>query len=375
MKSFLTKIIREKTQELGFNLVGFAPARHLKEEMNPLEEYLKQGWQGSMDWLSRNKEKIINPRLLLKDSKTVISLGINYFNERWKHSSEDFYGSFSRYTYGKDYHLIIKTKLIDLAHFLMQEGRCHVQFYVDDGPILEKKWAALCGIGCRGKNSLIYAEPYGSWFFLAELVTDLELEYDNQNEDQRCGDCTICIESCPTKAIESPYRLNASKCISYQTYENKGIVPRPLRSLMGDILYGCDICQEVCPENNNAQCTQEKQFNPSGDILNLTLSDLLSLSEEHFKELFKESAVLRGGRKRLLRNISINLGNTHSEEAVQPLIKIFREGQDHVLKIHSAWALGEIPNIKAKEALENFLKKEEQEAVRKEIQTALDSRI
>lgn len=368
-------MIREKAQELGFHLIGFAPAQPLEEEENSLEEYLEKGWHGCMDWLPKAKEKILNPDLLLKNSKSIISLAINYFNEKWKHPSQGLYGSFSRYTYGRDYHSTIKSKLSRLARFISQEGQCQAQFYVDDGPILEKKWATLCGIGWRGKNSLIFTKSYGSWIFLAELVTDIELEYDGENREDRCGDCVLCIDSCPTHAIEFPYRLNASKCISYQTYENKGIVPEPLRSAIGNIVYGCDICQEVCPLNCVAQPTQEEPFFPLARLLNLSLIELLNLGEEHFKEIFKESAMRRGGWRRLLRNISIILGNSHSEEAVQPLIKIFKKEQDHVVKIHAAWALGQIPCGKAREALGNFLKNEKQKAVRKEIQMALDSHI
>lgn len=374
MTGSLTKNISEKALDLGFDLVGYAPARPLEEEREPLEEYLEKGWHGCMEWLRRPKEKMLRPDLILKDARSVISLGINYFNDKWEHPSQGFYGSFSRYTYGKDYHSTIGSKVAELIRFLRKEAQCKVQYFVDDGPILEKKWATQAGIGWRGKNSLIYTEAYGSWIFLAELIANIELEYDGADEEDRCGDCTMCMDSCPTGAIESPYRLNASRCISYHNIEIKEAVPESVRSLLGNTLYGCDICQEVCPLNNVAQPTQEDLFLPQNHILDLSLHDLRDLSEARFQKLFKESAVVRGGRKRLLGNIALILGNTHSEDAIQPLAGLFKE-EEQIVRIHTAWALGQIPGRQAKNTLEDFLKKEHSKAVQEEIKKALDSPI
>lgn len=356
LTSSLTRRIHEKAHELGFDLVGCAPVQPLETERKALEEYLEKGWHGNMEWIHSAKEALLYPDHVLKNSRSLISLAINYFNEEWKHSSQDLYGSFSRYTYGKDYHATIESKLEALKQFLLRETTGEVRAYVDDAPFLEKKWAILAGIGWRGKNSLIYTEDYGSWIFLGELITDIELEYSESNEEDRCGDCTICMEACPTGAIESPYRLNASKCIAYHTIETKGSVAEPFRSLLGKALYGCDICQEVCPLNEVAHPTREKLFLPQRQILDLSLYNLMNLDEGQFKEIFKDSAVIRGGRKRLLGNTALILGNTHSEDVVQPLIELFNE-DDQVVKIHTAWALGQIPGDKAKRALEICLKK------------------
>jgi epoxyqueuosine reductase len=372
LTSSLTKRIYEKALELGFDLVGCAPVQPLQAERNALEEYLEKGWHGNMEWLHSAKEALLYPDHVVKNSRSVISLAINYFNEEWKHPSQDLYGSFSRYTYGKDYHATIESKLAALKQFLNKEAACEARAYVDDAPFLEKKWAALAGIGWRGKNSLIYTENYGSWIFLGELVTDIELEYSESNDEDRCGDCTICMEACPTGAIESPYCLNASKCIAYHTIETKGSVAEPFRSLIGNALYGCDICQEVCPLNKTAQPTQEELFLPQKHILDLSLHDLMDLNEGQFKELFKESAVIRGGLRRLLGNVALIFGNTHSEDVIQSLIKLFNE-DDQVVKIHAAWALGQIPGVEAKKALENLLEMDGREAVRKEIRKSLDS--
>ncbi len=372
MTSSLTNNIRERALELGFNLVGFAPVQPLDTERKALEEYLQKGWHGCMIWLHSAKDALLNPELVLKNSRTVISLAINYFNDKWKHPPQGFYGSFSRYTYGKDYHSTIESKLVELARFLKKEAQCEARGYVDDAPLLEKKWATLAGIGWRGKNSLIYTESYGSWVFLGELVTDIELEYDEANKEDHCGDCTICMEACPTGAIESPYRLQASRCLAYQTIETKEIITENLRGLIGNALYGCDICQDVCPLNKAAQPTQEELFLPQRPILDLSLCDLINLSQNHFIELFQESAVISGGRRRLLGNTAIILGNSHSEEAIQPLTQIFDE-DDPIVKIHAAWALGQIPSVAAKKALESLLGKEVQETVRREIRKSLDS--
>jgi len=309
----LSSIIKEKAESLGFAAVGCAPARALSEERPNLDEYLSKGWNGTMEWIRKSNEQRLDPALRFKDARSIVSLAINYFNETWEVANPGPYGRLSRYVYGGDYHSVIKAKLRELAGFMKKEGASLASHYVDDGPVLEKKWAALCGIGWRGKNSLIFNREYGSWIFLSEIITDLDLHPTGGEIESRCGKCTICIESCPTGAIEKPYMVNASKCISCWTIETDEILSPDMKGKIGKWIYGCDICQEVCPQNAIAKITKESQFRPKKEILDLSLTDIIRIDEKSFQRTFRGSALRRGGRERLLRNASIALDNLQKE--------------------------------------------------------------
>ncbi|MEW5806417.1 MAG: tRNA epoxyqueuosine(34) reductase QueG [Acidobacteriota bacterium] len=339
----LSSIIKEKAESLGFASVGFLPV-HPLDEREHLGKYFEAGWHADMEWLRKGLEHRLDPSLLFKNARSLVSLAINYFNEEWKPAAPGIHGRMSRYVYGRDYHAVIQSKLKELSLFMEMEGAALAFCYVDDSPILEKKWATLAGIGWRGKNSVVLNSVYGSWLFLAEIITDLELSYTEKEIESRCGECTLCIDLCPTGAIEVPHMVNASKCIAYQTIENDGIVPEEIREDMGNWIYGCDICQEACPENHRAKVTEEPLFLPNEKVLNLTLADILRLDENSFQEVFEGSAIRRGGRKKLQRNACLAAGNLLRNEAsaanelLKPLQALV-EDEDPILKSHASWAL------------------------------------
>ncbi len=364
------RMIEEQAMNLGFDAVGFAPVRVLSEERDHLNEYLSRGWHADMAYIKDTSEKRLNPKRCFATVRSVISLAISYCNDEWKPAASEVHGRFSRYVYGGDYHRVIEGKLKKLSDFLKREGATLAAYYVDDGPVLEKKWASLCGIGWRGKNSLIFHDAYGSWVFLADILTDIELYPTGISLESRCGGCDICMRSCPTGALEKPFMLNASKCISYWTLETDGIVPLEIRRQMGNWIYGCDICQEVCPHNSAAQKTQEPLFKVNDRILSLSLLDIIQLDRANFQQTFRGSGIRRGGRRRLARNAAIALGNMKSLQAIGPLAQLL-EDEDPILRYHAAWALGNTGNPAAISAIEKALACENEKTVRSELISSL----
>ncbi len=362
----IERMIEEKSMDLGFDAVGFAPVRMLSEEKDHLDEYLSRGWHADMAYMRDTSEKRLNPKRCFAAARSVISVAISYCNDDWKPVSSEAHGKFSRYVYGGDYHAVIETKLEQLSGFLKDEGATLAEYYVDDGPVLEKKWATLCGIGWRGKNSLVFHDIFGSWIFLADILTDVELVPTRTQLETRCGACDTCMKSCPTGALEKPFMLNASKCISYWTLETDGIVPLEIRSKMGSWIYGCDVCQEVCPHNNAAQKTREQLFASNERIRSLSLFDIIRLDRASFQQIFNGSGIRRGGRRRLVRNAAIALGNIGSPQAVEPLAQLL-EDEDPILRYHAAWALGNGGSPVAISAIEKALARENEKSVRNEL--------
>jgi epoxyqueuosine reductase len=295
--------IRDEAQRLGFMMVGFAKAERLDEEARRLEEWLHRGYQGKMEYLENHFEKRVDPTKLVPGAKTVISLVYNYFPANTQNDPNA--PKLARYAFGKDYHFVLKPKLKELLYGMREqigniEGRC----FVDSAPVLERDWAMRAGVGWTGKNTLLLHPRAGSYFFLAELIVDLELPADAPMRDY-CGTCTRCIDACPTDAI-SPrgYILDGSKCISYLTIELRDAIPEAFKGQMENWMFGCDICQEVCPWNRFSQPHQEDAFQPHPDLLDMTRSDWQELTEETFREVFRKSAVKRTKFSGLKRNIA-----------------------------------------------------------------------
>lgn len=295
--------IRDEAQRLGFMMVGFAKAERLDEEARRLEEWLHRGYQGKMGYLENHFEKRVDPTKLVPGAKTVISLVYNYFPANTQNDPNA--PKLARYAFGKDYHFVLKPKLKELLYGMREEignieGRC----FVDSAPVLERDWAMRAGVGWTGKNTLLLHPKAGSYFFLAELIVDLELPADAPMHDY-CGTCTRCIDACPTDAI-SPrgYILDGSKCISYLTIELRDAIPEAFKGQMENWMFGCDICQEVCPWNRFSQPHQEDAFQPHPDLLDMTRSDWQELTEETFREVFRKSAVKRTKFSGLKRNIA-----------------------------------------------------------------------
>lgn len=293
------KEITNYAQELGFDLVRIIPATPLKAEGEHLKDWLSKGFEGDMEYMERTPEKRSNPQEILPGAKSIICLALNYYQ---KGSDENF--KVARYAFGKDYHKIIEKKLKKLRQFIIEKTNATKQdfkLYSDAGPILERGYAVKAGFGFIGKNSTLITQDFGSWVFLAEIITTLELDPDEIPQDFQgeCGSCERCIKACPTKAIVAPYIVDARKCISYQTIENKGEITVDTQ----DRAFGCDICQEVCPHNCRARLTKLEDFTNHIAGPNLNPQEIEQLSEEEFTTKFAGSPLKRAGLNNLKRNI------------------------------------------------------------------------
>jgi epoxyqueuosine reductase len=300
-----TAFIKTTATQLGFSFCGVARAEFLEEEAPRLEEWLRRGYQGKMDYLENHFDKRLDPRLLVPGAKSVISLIYNYYPAKNPCSPKDDEDNLkiAKYAYGDDYHDVVKEKLRDLLSLLQQKiGAIHGRAFVDSAPVMERAWAQRSGIGWIGKNSLLLNRQMGSFFFLAELIIDLELEYDGPVQDY-CGTCTACMDACPTDAIPEPYVVDGSKCISYFTIELKDSIPPAMQGKFENWIFGCDICQDVCPWNRFSKSHQESRFEPREELHNMTKQQWLEITEEVFKKVFKKSAVKRAKFEGLKRNI------------------------------------------------------------------------
>ncbi|MDG2492713.1 MAG: tRNA epoxyqueuosine(34) reductase QueG [Flavobacteriaceae bacterium] len=294
--------IKNQAKKLGFLSCGISKASFLEEEAPRLENWLKNNHHGEMHYMSNHFDKRLDPTLLVPGAKSVVSLTLNYYNP--EKQADPKAPKLSQYAYGKDYHIVIKDKLKQLLEFINREiGTVDGRVFVDSAPVMDKAWAAKSGLGWIGKNSNLISKQVGSFFFIAELIIDLELEPDTPVTDH-CGNCTACIDACPTDAITNPYQVDGSKCISYFTIELKEALPTEFKGKMDDWMFGCDVCQDVCPWNKFSKPHQEPLFNPHPELLNMTSKDWEELTEDTFKEVFKDSAVKRTKFKGLTRNIN-----------------------------------------------------------------------
>lgn len=296
-----SQLIKNKAKELGFLSCGIAKAEFLEQEAPRLEAWLKNNYHGDMSYMENNFDMRLDPRLLVDGAKTVISLAYNYYQPIDR--NPDSY-KIAMYAQGEDYHFVVKEKVRDLLHYIQEEiGNVNGRAFTDSAPILEHAWAQKAGIGWIGKNSLLLSKQKGSFFFLAELIVDLEMSYDNAIETDHCGNCTRCIDACPTEAILPNKTVNGSQCISYFTIELKGEIPTEMKGKFDDWIFGCDICQEVCPWNRFSLPTQEKKFIGYEKINNFSKTDWEEITEEVFKEMFRKSPVKRTKFTGLKRNI------------------------------------------------------------------------
>lgn len=304
-KSRNTAFIKAEAERLGFMSCGISKAGFLEEEAPRLEKWLKEGRHGEMRYMENHFDKRLDPTKLVEGSKSVISLLLNYFPE--EKQRDDSY-KISKYAYGTDYHFVIKDKLKKLMQFIQEEiGEVDGRAFVDSAPVLDKAWAAKSGLGWIGKNSNLLSKKTGSFFFIAELIVDLDLDYDAPVTDH-CGSCTACIDACPTQAIVEPYKVDGSKCISYFTIELKEELPQDMKGKFDDWMFGCDVCQDVCPWNRFSKAHNEPLFDPNPDLMRMTKQDWEEITEDVFRKVFKKSPVKRTKFSGLTRNIDFLKG-------------------------------------------------------------------
>lgn len=294
--------IKQKALELGFLACGISRADFLSEEKKRLEDWLNEGMHGEMGYMERNFDKRLDPRLLVENAKSVLSVLLNYFPKETQKDPK--VPVLSKYAYGKDYHFVMKHKLFALLKFIQEEiAPCKGRAFVDSAPVLDRAWAARAGLGWIGKNTNLISAEHGSFFFIGELIIDLEMEPDEKTVHNRCGNCTRCIDACPTGALVKPFVLDARKCISYQTIENKGALDETLKYKFENRVFGCDICQDVCPWNLKTEAHNAPEFEPHPQLLEMSKKDWHEMDETTFNELFNDSAVQRTGFDGIKRNL------------------------------------------------------------------------
>jgi epoxyqueuosine reductase len=326
-------------RQIGFDscrIATSATPAHATE----FREWLREGAHGEMNYMQRGEEKRCDPQKVLPGAQSIVVLALNYFQGEQGHRSESAArGKIARYAWGDDYHDLLSVKLDEIDQFLRGFGG-RQKCYVDTGPILERDHAAQAGIGWHGKNTMLIDERLGTWFFLAEILTTLELPPDEPVRD-RCGTCERCIQACPTGAITAPHRLDARRCISYLTIELKGSIPLELRPLIGDRIFGCDDCLDVCPWNRFAQVSQETAFSARRSTTGMSLREYLEMNDAEFRVVFKNSPIKRIKRRGFLRNVCVALGNAGDVSDI-PALERAAADPEPLIAEHAAWAIQRI---------------------------------
>ncbi len=359
-----------EARRLGFFDIGFASAGTLSHGWH-FQKWLAEGLHGEMTYLENQTPKRLNPELLLANVRSVLVLAMNYYAGNADDDSE-LRGKISRYAWGDDYHDVVKKRLKILLDYICSDkpsarGYC----YVDTGPVMEKAWGMQTALGWMGKNTNLITRKYGSWFFIGVILLDTDLECDAAQRDF-CGTCNRCITACPTGAIVAPYMLDARRCISYLTIELRAPIPRHLRPLMGNRIFGCDDCQEVCPWNRFAVRTSEVQLQPRKGNLMPKLVSLADLTPPEFENRFENSPIRRAKRDGFVRNVVVALGNSHAADAVPALERAMGDSSS-LVRMHAAWGLGQIAVEQARQILAKAQSTETETSVLEEINLALEN--
>ncbi|HVU88592.1 MAG TPA: tRNA epoxyqueuosine(34) reductase QueG [Pirellulales bacterium] len=368
-RAALTTYLKQTARELGFDLAGACPAVPAAG-FEHLRDWLAQGFAGEMHYLAKREAAYEHPRHVLDGARSLLVLAMNYRTAE-PVTPEPGQGRISRYAWGADYHDLIHERLGILREALRAKvPTALARGIVDSAPLLEREFAQLAGLGWIGKNTLLLNREIGSWFFLAVLLTDVELDYDAPHAADHCGTCTACLDACPTQAFVAPYVLDSRRCISYLTIELRELVPMELRSGLGDWVFGCDVCQDVCPWNRRAPESDEPALQPHEGSRPLELIPLFSLSDESFRARFRDTPLWRAKRRGLLRNAALVLGNRRCGEAVSALVAGLADTES-LVRGACAWALGQIGGSTIAAALRQRLKHETDATVREELEAAL----
>lgn len=371
-RTTLSRRIKTRGAAVGFDLVGISPVQAPPHAAS-FADWLRRGLHGEMTYMARTAGQRLRPAEHLPWARSVVSVALNYATPYGRDSAADgLRGWISRYAWGADYHEVLREKLERLLDEIRGEAGAGIQgqIFVDAGPVLDREVGARAGIGWYGKNTNLLSMRLGSFFFLGELFLDLPLDWDAPVRD-RCGQCRLCLDACPTNAFVGPYVLDARKCISYLTIELKGAIPHELRPLMGTHIFGCDICQDVCPYNTRVRVTSERAFFPREGLHAPELVPLLSLMEPELRTRFAGSPIRRAKRRGLLRNVCVALGNLAQPEAVPALVRVLHEEAEPLVRAHAAWALGRMRHSEARAALEHARASETDPDVVEEIRLAL----
>jgi epoxyqueuosine reductase len=365
----LTDTLRDTAYRLGFSLVGACPAVS-PSGLSRLQEWLDRGYAGEMKYLKSRQQAYEHPRHVLDGARSVLMLGLPYRSAEPRDTIAG-QGRISRYAWGAgDYHDIIHDKLRQLVEVLHERApAAQARGVVDTAPLLEREFAQLAGLGWIGKHTLLINKPAGSYFFLAALLTDHELAYDEPFAAEHCGTCRACLDACPTNAFPEPYVLDATRCISYLTIELRGPIPTDLRPAIGDWLFGCDVCQDVCPWNHRAPESSEPAFQPVANSNPVDLVGLFELDDEAFRRRFRHTPLWRARRRGILRNAATILGNQKAEHAIPALIRGLNDAEP-LIRGACAWAIGQIGGPQAAVALASRQGVEQDETVQAEIRVA-----
>jgi len=365
----LTARLKTEARRLGFDLAGACPAV-TPEGIHHLYRWLDAGYAGQMQYIENRAEAYRHPSNVLPDARSLLVLGAAYRTEE-PITPQPGQGRISRYAWGDDYHDVLREKLHVLCDTLRAEvPGATARGVVDTAPLLEREFAQLAGLGWVGKNTLILNKRLGSWLFLAVVLTDQVLDYDQPHTASHCGTCTACLDACPTQAFVAPYVLDARRCISYLTIELRDAIPAELRSGLGDWVFGCDVCQDVCPWNRKAPRQQTTAFMPARGMNAIDLVALFSMDEETFRATFRHTPLWRPRRRGILRNAAMVLGNTRPAEGIAALALGLRD-EEPLVRGAAAWALGQYGTEPARQLLRNRLTVEADAQVRQQIESAL----
>jgi len=393
----LAQEVKDEARAAGFDLCGITTSTPFQEEGQALADWVSRGFHGEMGYMARNSVRSPLPESVVPGARALVVVGLYYGSDRAEADGptgsvrsesaptpdtsieeppaddpSTLRGRISRYAWGEDYHKVMEPRLERLASFLLSRGATVARYYVDTGPVIDRAAARRAGLGWYGKNTLIITRRgHGSWVFLGEILTDLALPPDAPDEGD-CGRCRLCLDACPTGAIVSPYMVDARRCISYLTIEHRGPIPRELRPAIGDHIFGCDICQVVCPHNAKTVAQMHPEFAPRpGTGSRPLLLPLLNITEEEFQRQFHGSPVKRTRRGGLRRNVAVALGNLGDPVAVPELLRALADDGDPLVRGHAAWALGRIGTDEAREGLRQRLQCERDAGVQEEITLSL----
>ena len=341
--------IRDFALKSGFIAVGFAPATLSSKNKDNMTEFIERGYHGDMGWLSAKADLRASPQALWPDVKSVITLGISYAptEDPLENLSNPAVGNISVYSRGRDYHEVLKKRLRVVGRWISDNFSCDIKIFVDTAPVMEKPIAQKAGLGWQGKHTNLVSRTHGSWLFLGEIFTTLNLSTIETKEDslgKYCGSCQRCLDVCPTNAFPAPYKLDARRCISYLTIEHKGLIDRDLRPLIGNRIYGCDDCLAVCPWNKFASAAADPDFDSNEQFNSPNLIQLAKLTDEEFRKLFSKTAIKRIGRERFIRNVLIALGNLKNEKAIPVILSLLIDPEP-IVRGSAIWALSRIVNI------------------------------